>query len=165
MRNIDIPENIIEKFNISFIPEPNSGCWLWEGAVDKNGYDTIRFSIDSVNKNFFAHRISFIIEHGEIPTNKQINHKCDNKLCISPYHLYAGTQQDNMKDKIGKHRRTYQFGNNSPRRKLIATDAKDIQTRYSNGEKPKSIHKDYSFVGYSTITACCRKQNWKNINV
>ncbi len=74
-------------------------CWEWTGGLTE-GYGMIRFNYE----NFYAHRISWIIENGEIPDNLLILHKCDNRLCVNPKHLFLGTIADNMKDKVKKGR-------------------------------------------------------------
>ena len=140
-------------------PDPNSGCWLWTGATDTRGYGSLTYKM----KRHQAHRHYWLAYNGEIPKGMNINHKCDVACCVNPDHLYVGTQQENMQDKIGKHPREWQYGDKSPRRKLTSKDAEIIQNRYDKGETPKLIHKDYTFVGYSTITACCIRQNWSKL--
>ena len=77
-------------------------CWIWNGWIKKNGYGGINFS----GKNFYAHRISFIIANGEIPDSQPvICHRCDNPRCVNPSHLFAGTTLDNVRDMISKGRR------------------------------------------------------------
>jgi hypothetical protein len=72
-----------------------SGCWEWQGSVFKNtGYGCITIN----SKPCLAHRVSYEQSYGEIPNKLMILHKCNNKLCINPEHLYAGTHNDNMKD-------------------------------------------------------------------
>jgi hypothetical protein len=45
-----------------------------------------------------VHRIAWQLHFGPIPFGKQINHHCDNGLCVRPDHLYLGTQAQNMRD-------------------------------------------------------------------
>jgi len=77
-------------------------CWILNGWIKENGYGGINFS----GKNFYAHRISFIIANGSIPDSKPIIcHRCDNPRCVNPKHLFAGTTRDNVRDMISKGRR------------------------------------------------------------
>ena len=80
--------------------EKSPGCWLWKAAV-ASGYGTFRRPDGSM---IGAHRMSYILAHGMIPDGLQVLHKCDNKLCVRPDHLFLGTQQDNMDDMIAKGR-------------------------------------------------------------
>lgn len=51
-----------------------------------------------------AHRIAWELTHGPIPVDRQINHHCDNPICVRPDHLYLGTQLDNLKDAVRRGR-------------------------------------------------------------
>lgn len=93
-----------ERFLSNYIPEPNSGCWLWTGCIyEGRGYGKCRWD----TKNMSAHRASWIIHNGPIPDGMFVLHKCDTKICINPNHLYLGTQSQNMFDR-------YSRGNNHP---------------------------------------------------
>lgn len=77
------------------------GCWQWKGRTNNVGY-----GLTSVgHKVLTTHRASWMIFRGEIPSEIFVLHKCNNKRCINPDHLYLGNQSDNMRDvvKDGKH--------------------------------------------------------------
>jgi hypothetical protein len=155
-------QNLIEN---NSIPEPNSGCWLWLGAIDKNNYGTRRIGPRKNNKNYYAHRLAFEAFRNKIPKNLQVNHICDNSLCVNPEHLYLGTQQDNMKDKIGKlkYKRDWQKGEQHPRRILSKEDVLYIRDQRALGVSYPEIHKTFPSVSISTIRAAGNNQNWINI--
>lgn len=77
-----------------------SGCMEWLGAKDKDGYGVSRFH----GKSIRAHRHAYILVEGEIPTGKHVCHRCDNPGCCNPEHLFLGTHDDNMRDKVQKGR-------------------------------------------------------------
>jgi hypothetical protein len=90
---------ILSRFENRFIPEPMSGCWLWLGVEFKgrsNRYG--RYNRKP------AHRISYSLYKGKIPSGLFVLHKCDNGLCVNPDHLFLGTHDDNMADKKAKGR-------------------------------------------------------------
>jgi hypothetical protein len=92
-----------ERFEEKFIPEPNSGCWIWTAATGGNArYRYGEFSFNGCPE--LAHRVSWILYRGDIPDGLNILHRCDNGLCVNPHHLFSGTQQDNMHDMIKKGR-------------------------------------------------------------
>jgi len=76
-----------------------SGCWLWTGAKDKDGYGVIRGVIRGVIWTDKAHRLSYSFHVGPIPKGKHILHGCDTPGCINPEHLYPGDPLRNGLDK------------------------------------------------------------------
>lgn len=83
--------------------EPNTGCWLWLGSL-RSGYG--RVSVQ--RRGYFAHRVSYEMHKGEIPSGAIVCHSCDTPICVNPDHLFCGTQRDNISDAIAKGRHTSQ---------------------------------------------------------
>ena len=75
-------------------------CWLWTGAIVKDGYGMISTYEGTPRHKggIGAHRASWILEKGPIPKGRYICHHCDNPACVNPKHLYVGTGTDNMRD-------------------------------------------------------------------
>src|SRR3990167_3892348 len=89
-------------FEDSYMPEPNTGCWLWTGATRYDGYGTRPWRGKTSAQ---AHRIAWEVFRGPIPDGLQVLHRCDVRCCVNPDHLFLGTQLDNMRDMIQKGRK------------------------------------------------------------
>jgi hypothetical protein len=93
-------QNLIDRFIKKISPEPMSGCWLWTGGIESNGYGG--FYIKGITRT--AHRASYYIYNGSIEKYMYVCHKCDNKLCVNPKHLFIGNSKDNAVDCSNKKR-------------------------------------------------------------
>ena len=105
----------LEKKLEKYIPVTESGCWLWLGATDKDGYGVIAGSINNVPWRDKAHRKSYAFHKGPIG-DKHVLHICDVTGCINPNHLYLGTPLDNAIDKVkrGRCNAISRFGKDNP---------------------------------------------------
>jgi HNH endonuclease len=95
----------LASFEQRYIPEPNSGCWLWISSwAGRAGHEQPRLRLEG--KDVSAVHASWCLHHGAIPTGLNVLHKCDVPMCVNPDHLFLGTQLTNMRDMAGKGRGT-----------------------------------------------------------
>jgi hypothetical protein len=89
----------IERFNAKvFVSE--SGCWLWTGTKDSDGYGRIKIS----GKIWTAHRLSFRLFNGDLLDGMEVNHSCDVRNCVRPEHLHLGTPKTNARERMERGR-------------------------------------------------------------
>lgn len=81
-------------------PEPNTGCFLWTGQINGDGYGTLWWK----GRMQRAHRLAWEAENGPLPAGMQALHRCDTPCCVSVAHLFAGTQIENIEDMVAKRR-------------------------------------------------------------
>ena len=102
---MEYTESVINRISSCVIPEPNTGCILWTGNVDKNGYGKIY----AFRKYWRAHRLIYYFKYGPILKDSLVCHKCDTPSCVNIEHLFLGSFKENMQDKVLKGRLVNQW--------------------------------------------------------
>lgn len=108
--------NTAEQFFEQTIPEPNSGCLLWLGSVDKDGYGLFS-RVAGTNR---AHRAAWMLAHGPIPRRIDgrrgcVLHTCDTPSCVNIDHLFVESDLANVQDMIAKGRQRNQVKTHCPK--------------------------------------------------
>ena len=96
--------SIVARFWSKVIKKGSSGCWLWQASQRNKGYGAFAYTWDGKSIHDRAHRFSWRLHCGEIPTGLYVLHKCDVPQCVNPDHLFLGTIADNNRDMILKGR-------------------------------------------------------------
>ena len=89
-----------ERFFNKVEVDGESGCHVWTGARNVWGYGRVHWG----GKMYSAHRVAWKFAHGAIPDGKFVLHRCDNRGCVNPDHLFLGTAKDNARDMVAKGR-------------------------------------------------------------
>lgn len=137
------------------VPVTESGCWLWVGAVDANGYGKLG---DGSKRVLYAHRVSWEAHNGPILDGKWVLHKCDTPSCANPAHLFLGDQSDNMQDMRRKGRGVDTAGEKSASAKLTASQANEIRDAVGTH---REIAKRYG-IDHSQVTRIKSGKSWKS---
>lgn len=89
--------------------DKSGDCWVWTRPPTHNGYGRLAFGGRLHRRVVLAHRMSWELSRGPIPSGMFVLHKCDNRLCVRPEHLWLGTRRDNALDMVRKGRSAFQL--------------------------------------------------------
>jgi len=137
----------------------NNECWEWKAQLNEKRYGILWYN----RKNTRAHRMSWMIHHGDVPMGMCVLHKCDNPSCVNPAHLFLGTNKDNSVDMMRKGRNNPPKGEDSYR--AILTEKKVIKIRklWSSGIwKQREIANMFG-IDRSHVSEIVRRDIWKHI--
>lgn len=141
--------------------DKSGDCWEWTAHRNIKGYGQFGVS----GKLALAHRLSYIIHFGEIPSGKIVCHSCDNPSCVNPAHLWIGTHQDNAIDRERKNRggRKGPEGSKAPHAKLNEAIVAQIKAIIAEGKTThRSIAKQFG-VHFVTISDLATGKTWRHV--
>jgi hypothetical protein len=127
-------------------------CWEWRGALKKNGYGVLTVN----HRQVLVHRLSYELHNGDIG-DLCVCHSCDNPKCVNPNHLFLGTHQENMDDKVEKGR--VSRGEDLPQTKLTVEDVLFIR---ESAESLRALSKRFG-VSYQAISLIRNRKTWNHV--
>lgn len=146
---------VVDRFlgNVS-ISDPTK-CWCWNAGYLPAGYGSFSFR----NRTIGAHRMAWELTFGPIPKGLFVCHRCDNRACCNPHHMFLGTPADNTHDRDKKGRT--RSGDNHHNSKLTWEDVLSIRARYPGGGiSAAKLGKEYG-VCSTTIQNVIAGRVWK----
>lgn len=130
-------------------------CWHWRGSRKTTGYGHFQVC----RKPRRTHRVAFALEYGAVPYDAYVLHHCDQPSCVNPYHLWLGTQSDNIRDcqqkgrhrggrgRRGEHRIRQRHGVCCGERhgmaKLTTANVLEIRQRWHGGERQAALAREF----------------------
>lgn len=133
------------------------GCWEWTGYIHgRSGYGYIYFHGTKQR----AHRFSYELHFGPIPDGMVVCHKCDNRKCVNPSHLFVGTSADNNADKFRKGRQAK--GETNGRVRLTEAQVREIRILRRDGLSCARLAAKFG-IAVSTAKQIVRGDTWKHV--
>lgn len=167
-------EEILIEFEKNFIKA--DGCWEWQGTIQTTGYGYFYLGRGHLGgvKGGTASRASWYLYIGDIPAGMCVCHRCDNRKCVNPQHLFLGTDYDNTLDKMmkGRHSKGLDHslktkakiprGSSHYKTKLTEDDIQNICELRNSGMTYAAIARIYSF-DHTTVYKIIKNKRWKHV--
>ena len=137
----------------------DGSCWIWNGYVAKDGYGVMK--LYEPRRPYQAHRFIWEFIHGKLPHRfKCVCHKCDNRRCVNPLHLFIGTPGENTRDAASKGRMPKGSRNGNSR--LKESDIPVIRELLKEGKSQQFIA-DKFHVHQTIISDIALSKTWKHV--
>lgn len=126
----------LDQYAVFVLP---SGCLIWTGHTDADGYGIACMTMEDGCKNRRVHRLTWADRNGPIPDGMMVCHLCDTPSCVNPDHLFLGSALENSNDKVSKgraipgHRDNH--GTRNPNARLSIENVKEILARHQQGAR------------------------------
>ena len=133
-------------------------CWQWTAARVRQGYGHFRVG----DRLIYAHRYSWQLAYGPIPTGTHILHRCDNPSCVRPSHLWAGTQAENMADMVHKGRSRTLHGGANGHARLTDEAVRTIRALAAEGWSQRRIARTFGVTKYP-VQAILSGKTWRHV--
>jgi HNH endonuclease len=138
-----------------------NGCWNWSGQIGFGGYGRVSYYTGKSYKSESTHRYYYKHYNGDIQSGLFVCHTCDNRKCCNPAHLWLGTHQDNIDDRVSKGR--CPSGERNGLNKFTAEQIKSIRTKYNMGFGSYSKLAKELGTNRGHIGKIIRKELWTSI--
>jgi hypothetical protein len=136
------------------------GCWIWQRGVGSHGYGIISLG-KAGSGSMLVHRFSWEFSNGTIPQGQYVLHRCDNRRCVNPEHLFLGTHKENINDMLMKKRQAK--GEDSGPSKLTNQAVKEIRANYARFKTPHLELANRFKVSRSNIVVILQGKTWKHL--
>lgn len=149
-------DSIAINFDANWKLDEATGCHEWLRSKKRDGYGYL-YAINK-GKVIGAHVFSYERSIGPIPTGMHVCHSCDNKGCVSPAHLFLGTNTDNRLDSVVKRR--HAFGSRHGQAKIDEAQAEAIKRSWKEGGvSQKQIAQQFG-ISQTQVSRIVNNQRW-----
>lgn len=157
----EVDSQLAERFWAKVERGGSDECWPWTASFNGHGYG--QFAVDRRPRG--AHRVAWTLTVSD-PGDLFVLHRCDNRACCNPAHLFLGTQADNVADMWEKNRgpkNTGVRGAAHPKAKLTEAQVEEIRTRFKAGGITQAELARAFGVRATLISQIVRLQIWRHI--
>jgi DNA-binding transcriptional regulator YiaG len=142
----------------------NGDCWEWKSHIRPNGYGRVWFE----GRMQYAHRVVYELVIGKIPKGEGYHgtcvcHKCDNRKCVNPAHLFLGSNADNVRDKKEKGRAPRMQGEANGFAKLTADQVREIRRLSEEGLTQRAIANRFG-ISQKQVSRIVRGKRWAHLD-
>lgn len=142
-------------------------CWTWMGGLFVAGYgmfypENKDYPIKKYSIPIPAHRYAFIAANGSIPDGRFVLHRCDNRRCVNPAHLFLGTHDENMADMAQKGRSHRPESRVRFAEKMCAASVKTLRERHQNGVSQRQLAKAFN-ISRSYVFDIVHRRKWAQV--
>lgn len=153
----------LEKADRGFKTESGktSKCLEWTGTTFQNGYGRLGMPVETKQETIHrAHRYAYYLANGKIKKSLSVLHKCDNRLCCHPKHIYLGDHRQNMRDMTDRDRQAR--GSKSGKAIFLEEDVAYIRFFYTVGFTYSALAEMMSS-SKSTMSNLIATEQWSHV--
>lgn len=155
-------EHHLEHFWNNVRKDPVTGCWNWKGNMFANGYGQFKQILFNGGVPLAASRAAWMLfRNADLGRWDFVCHRCDNRRCVNPDHLFLGSGKDNMQD--AKEKRRINHGEDRPQSKLTENDVREARCLRQGGMGWMALAKKYDVAQWCIISAVTGK-TWSHVD-
>lgn len=141
-----------------------AACWPWTKSLGTWGYGQAYWDLgDGKGKrNVVASRAAWVIVNGLPEGDLCVLHRCDNRACCNPAHMFLGTRAENTADMMTKGRHWALGGTAHRDAKLNADQVREIRSRAARGEPLRGLSREFG-VHSSGISRLVRGLTYRDV--
>lgn len=134
-------------------------CWTWTGSKDQFGRGYFLYE----GKVRRAPRVAWALHYGvPFPDDRDACHTCDNPTCVNPFHIWPGTESENLRDAENKGRVRHVMGEEHVNAKLNPEKVREIRARHAAGEPKAALAREFG-IEASTVYGVVIRKSWKHV--
>ena len=158
MADIIVNDSTYGRFAAKTRLDTATGCLEWTGSTNRLGYGRMRVGGHCRE----AHRVAWVLAHGQIPLGLDVLHSCDNRACVNVAHLWLGTHADNMADMVAKGRGRGLRGELNGHSRLTEHIVRDIRASKKAGIPYRTIAANLG-IPAGTVHNVVKFKSWAHV--